>query len=99
MPASDHEDADHRAVHDRSIRHWAAQANVRKKLSAIGNSLGGVIERPILDLLDIDRETELEMTTDGERLIIEPVRRRQKRVLASAKKVMGAHDSTFRKLE
>lgn len=46
---------------------------MRKKLSAIGNSLGIVIEKPILELLDIDRETEFEMTTDGRRLIIEPV--------------------------
>jgi antitoxin MazE len=71
---------------------------MRKKLSAIGNSLGVVIEKPILELLDIDRETELEMTTDGQRLIIEPIRQRRKRVLASAKKVMDAHDETFRKL-
>lgn len=71
---------------------------MRKKLSAIGNSLGVVIEKPILELLDIDRETELEMTTDGNRLIIEPIRHRRKRVLDSAKKVMSAHDGTFRKL-
>ncbi len=71
---------------------------MKKKLSAIGNSLGIVIEKPILELLDIDRETELEMTTDGQRLIIEPVRQRRKRVLASAKKIMAAHDETFRKL-
>lgn len=71
---------------------------MKKKLSAIGNSLGIIIEKPILELLDIDRETELEMTTDGQRLIIEPVRRRKKRVLASAKKIMDAHDQTLRKL-
>jgi len=71
---------------------------MRKKLSAIGNSLGLVIEKPILELLDIDRETELDMTTDGQRLIIEPVRQRRRRVLASAKKVMDAHDATLRKL-
>jgi antitoxin MazE len=71
---------------------------VRKKLSAIGNSLGVVIEKPILELLDIDRDTELEMTTDGQRLIIEPVRLRRRRVLASSKKAMSAHDETFRKL-
>jgi antitoxin MazE len=74
------------------------RSKMRKKLSAIGNSLGVVIEKPILELLDIDRDTELEMTTDGQRLIIEPVRARRRRVLASAKKVMSAHDETFRKL-
>jgi len=38
------------------------------------DSLGVVIEKPVLELLDIDRETELDMRTDGERLIIEPIR-------------------------
>ncbi len=71
---------------------------MKKKLSAIGNSLGLVIEKPILELLDIDRETELEMTTDGRRLIVEPVRVRRARVLSSARKVMAAHRETFRKL-
>jgi antitoxin MazE len=71
---------------------------MRKKLSAIGNSLGVVIEKPILELLDIDRDTELELTTDGNRLIIEPVRARKRRVRASARKIMPKHDGTFRKL-
>lgn len=71
---------------------------MRKKLSVIGNSLGLVVEKPILELLDIDRDTELDMTTDGHRLIIEPVRERQKRVLTASRKVMKSHDATFHKL-
>lgn len=47
---------------------------MRKNLSVIGNSLGLVIEKPILELLNITRDTELEVTTDGTRLIVEPVR-------------------------
>jgi antitoxin component of MazEF toxin-antitoxin module len=46
---------------------------MRKNLSVIGNSLGLVIEKPILELLNITRDTELEVTTDGTRLIVEPV--------------------------
>lgn len=71
---------------------------MRKKLSAVGNSYGIVIEKPILELLNIDRETELEMTTDGTRLIIEPANKNLKSVLESAEKIMKKHDSTFRKL-
>ncbi len=71
---------------------------MRKKLTAIGNSLGVVIEKPILELLDIDRDTELEMRTDGKLLILEPVRQRRKRVAEAARRVMDAHDETFRKL-
>ena len=72
---------------------------MRKKLSAIGNSLGIVIEKPILELLDIDRETELDMRTDGERLIIEPILgAKRAKVKAAAQRAMAAHDATLRKL-
>jgi antitoxin component of MazEF toxin-antitoxin module len=71
---------------------------MRKRLSAIGNSLGIVIEKPILELLDINRETELDMRTDGERLIIEPVRGRRGKVKSSAERAMTLHDGTLRKL-
>jgi len=47
---------------------------VRKQLQSIGNSLGIVLDRSILDFLRIGRETELEIRTDdGHRIIIEPV--------------------------
>ena len=71
---------------------------MRKKLSAIGNSLGIVIEKPILELLKIDRETELEISTDGSRLIVEPVRSKRDKVLAATRKVTKAHADTLRKL-
>ncbi len=45
-----------------------------KKLTPIGNSLGLIIDRPILQLLDINRSTDLDITTDGKMLIIQPVR-------------------------
>jgi antitoxin component of MazEF toxin-antitoxin module len=76
---------------------------MRKNLSVIGNSLGLVIEKPILELLNITRETELEVTTDGTRLIVEPVREgettgRRGRVGAATKRVMRNHDRTLRRL-
>jgi len=46
---------------------------VIKKLTRHGNSRAIVIDRSILDLLKIDDETPLEISTDGTRLIIEPV--------------------------
>jgi antitoxin component of MazEF toxin-antitoxin module len=44
-----------------------------KKLSKHGNSLALVIDRSILDLLKIDENTPLEMSTDGQALIVAPV--------------------------
>ncbi len=72
---------------------------MRKKLSAIGNSLGIVIEKPILELLDITKDTELDMKTDGERLVIAPVRKgKRERLKAALARAMVAHDESLRKL-
>jgi len=51
-----------------------------KRLTKHGNSLALVIEKAILELLKIDAKTPLEITTDGEVLVISPVRdkKRQK---------------------
>jgi antitoxin component of MazEF toxin-antitoxin module len=71
-----------------------------KKLSAVGNSLGLIIERPILELLDITKDTPLEVKTDGEALIIRPVRKvpLMDRALAAADGMMDVHEETYRKL-
>ena len=50
-----------------------------KKLTKHGNSMALVIDRPILDLLNIDRDTPLEISTDGNVLTIIPVRDRERR--------------------
>ncbi|MDX9723231.1 MAG: AbrB/MazE/SpoVT family DNA-binding domain-containing protein [Myxococcota bacterium] len=70
-----------------------------KRLTAIGNSFGLIIEKPILELLDIDKDTLLEVRTDGEALIIRPRRKdRAARLEAAAERMMDAHDETLRKL-
>jgi antitoxin component of MazEF toxin-antitoxin module len=45
-----------------------------KKLTKHGNSLALVIDRPILELLRIDQETPLELSTDGHQLTIAPAK-------------------------
>ncbi len=45
-----------------------------KKLSRHGNSLALVIDKGVLELLNIDDQTPLEITTDGKLLLISPVR-------------------------
>ena len=74
---------------------------MRKNLTVIGNSLGLIIEKPILDLLGITRETELELKTDGQRLVIEPVspdNGRKEQVRSITRKLIKSHEKTFRKL-
>ena len=71
-----------------------------KNLVAIGNSLGIIIEKPILDLLGFSKDVELKVTTDGKRLVIEPLTNvdRASRVRSLTKKVIKSHEKTFRKL-
>lgn len=70
-----------------------------KKLSHIGNSLGLIIERSILDLLSIDANTDLDITTDGHRLIIEPISEsRNTKIKKIHEKVIKKNDKTFQKL-
>ena len=45
-----------------------------KRLTKHGNSLALVIDRGVLDILDIDAETPLSVTTDGKCLVVSPVR-------------------------
>jgi antitoxin component of MazEF toxin-antitoxin module len=63
-----------------------------KKLTKHGNSMALVIDRPILELLKIDVETPLDISTDGQVLIISPVHDEKRRA-----KFKKALDSTNRK--
>jgi antitoxin component of MazEF toxin-antitoxin module len=46
---------------------------VVKNLTKHGNSLALVIEKPVLELLNIDQDTPLNISTDGTSLVISPV--------------------------
>jgi antitoxin MazE len=44
-----------------------------KHLSRVGNSSALIIERPVLEMLDIDEQTPLKLSIEGRKLIIEPL--------------------------
>lgn len=71
-----------------------------KKLTKHGNSLALVIDRPILDLLKIDPETPLDVSTDGKRLIIAPaeVSARRKKFDAAQESAHMRYSKAFKKL-
>ena len=50
-----------------------------KKLTRHGNSLALVIDKGVLDLLNIDDKTPLDISTDGKMLLISPVRDEKRR--------------------
>ncbi len=63
-----------------------------KKLTKHGNSLALVVDRAVLDLLKIDADTLLDISTDGQVLVVAPVRDAKRR-----KKFEKALDSANRK--
>jgi len=70
-------------------------------LQAIGNSSGIIIDKPILELLRITPETELDVSTDGERLISTPLRaevNRKNKIARARARTMTNHERIFRKL-
>jgi antitoxin MazE len=49
-----------------------------KRLTKTGNSLALVLDKPLLQQLGIDEETELEISTNGDVLVVTPVRERSR---------------------
>jgi antitoxin MazE len=63
------------------VIHWIYGIPMVKKLTRHGNSFALVIDRPILELLNIDIDTPLEVSTDGKKLTVsraKPSARRKK---------------------
>jgi antitoxin MazE len=75
-------------------------ANVIKSLVKHGNSWALVIDRPILDLLKIDPESPLEITTDGQSMTISPIssNTRKLAVREARKKINARYGKAFKKL-
>lgn len=71
-----------------------------KHLTKHGNSLALVIDRGVLDLLEISADTPLSMTTDGKCLIVTPVRdpERQKRFRAGLQKINKRYGTALKRL-
>jgi antitoxin component of MazEF toxin-antitoxin module len=73
---------------------------MKKKLTQIGNSLAVVIDKPILELLKIDKDTELELSTQNGGLVISPVRDGQnaEEIEAILKDLDAQYGSVFKNL-
>lgn len=71
-----------------------------KSLVKHGNGWALVIDRPILDLLNIDPEGTVEISTDGQSMTVTPVVRssRKTAVRAARKKINTRYGKAFKKL-
>ena len=71
-----------------------------KNLKKHGNSLALVIERPVLELLGVDADTSFEVTTDGQALILTPIRdsKRRDAFKDGLESVNSRYSNTLKKL-
>lgn len=71
-----------------------------KRLTRSGNSFALVIDRPLLEALEIDADTELELSTDGDVLVVTPVRdpKRRKRAAEIVAEAHAQYGGVFRRL-
>ena len=73
---------------------------MQKMLIKHGNSLALVIDKPILDLLQISQETPLEVSTNGDQLLITPCRdkKRSKKLQESLASINSKFSDDLRRL-
>jgi antitoxin component of MazEF toxin-antitoxin module len=71
-----------------------------KRLTRHGNSMALVIDKGVLELLDIDPDTPLRVSTDGAVLIIAPVRdeKRRRRFKAALEKANKRYGRALKRL-
>jgi antitoxin component of MazEF toxin-antitoxin module len=71
-----------------------------KRLTQHGNSAALVIDKAVMELLRIDMETPLELSTDGKNLIISPLKKANqgKRFRDALEAVNKRHGKTLKKL-
>jgi antitoxin MazE len=71
-----------------------------KRLQPIGHSFGVIIDRPLLEVLGINRDTLIEISTDGKALTLRPVDEssHKARVRKSTARMSKIHHETFEKL-
>jgi antitoxin component of MazEF toxin-antitoxin module len=71
-----------------------------KTLTRTGNSVAIVLDKPILEATGIDAETPLEVSTDGDVIVISPIRPKKRSV--KLKKILEEldreHAGAFKRL-
>ena len=71
-----------------------------KHLTDHGNSSALIIDKAVMELLNITKDTPLEVATDGKNLIVSPVHsaNREKKVKAALAKINQRHGKTLKAL-
>jgi antitoxin component of MazEF toxin-antitoxin module len=73
---------------------------MRKRLTKTGNSLALVLDRPLLEAAGIDAETTVEVSTNGDVIVITPVRakKRAAKLHSALEEINALYAGVFKKL-
>jgi antitoxin MazE len=73
---------------------------MRKRLTKTGNSLALVLDRPLLEAAGIDAKTPLEVSTNGDVIVITPVRakKRAAKLHSALEEINALYAGVFKKL-
>jgi antitoxin MazE len=73
---------------------------MQKRLTKTGNSLALVLDRPLLEAAGIGADTTVEISTDGDVIIITPVRakKREKKLAAALEEINERYAGVFKRL-
>ena len=73
---------------------------MKKKLTRTGNSVALVLDKPLLEQLGLEENSEVEISTNGDVLVVTPLRdaAREKRFRRSAEKISRKYAGLFRRL-
>ena len=71
-----------------------------KKLTRQGNSSALILDKALLELLEIDADTPLKLTVEGKRLIVEPLTEQERaaKFKALLKQDSAKHAELYRRL-
>lgn len=73
---------------------------MKKRLTRTGNSVAVVLEKPLLEAVGIEPDSEVEISTNGDVIVITPVRdaRRQRKLKKILDELDEQYAGVFRRL-
>ena len=73
---------------------------MRKHLTKTGNSLALVLDRPLLEATGIDADTPVEVSTNGDVIVVTPVRAKKRalRLGAALEEINERYAGVFKRL-
>ena len=71
-----------------------------KKLTRTGNSIALVLDKPLLEELGLDESSEVEVSTNGQVIVITPKRSsaRERKFRSAVDKINGKYAGLFKRL-